>query len=191
MFVCKVFGLQIRYDASHFAAPLMDRRVIDVQGIMQDGNLDNFSRSKWKLKIMVDFYGPPSSREQLRSYMTFFGEISQTGLPPDYNMPGTQVHGAMGSSAGGSRGKGKSRAYEETGQEKEARRIMEGLASLDKGEGRTDTLLDDLTGGFDVLALPAHPEPPSRASGQLKSDLLVSAPRQHAPSSHLDRAAGG
>ena len=152
-------------------APLMDRRVIDLQGIMQTGNLD--MRSRYKLKILLDFYGPSSSRLQLAPHLAYFGSISETGIaPPNPELGGTQVSGTSRSPQGG---KGKSRLLdEETEQEKEARLLTESLNQLDKGEAKSDDVMNSLTRDLDVLKLPMHPDPPSKRAGQLRNDLLVS-----------------
>ena len=147
----------------------MDRRLIDVQGIMQTGNVD--SAPKYKLKILLDVYGPPSSRLQLAPHLSFFGLISDTGIPPSESEPGTQI---SGTSRSPHKGKGKSRLLDgETDQERQARIIMEGLKQLDKGDAKTDAIMDTLTRSKDVLMLPLHPDPPSKRLGQLKNDLLV------------------
>ena len=156
----------------------MDRRVIDVQGVMRTGNLDG-TGGRWKLQVYADIYGPPSSRLALGPHLSFFGEISETGIPPYENA--TQVQGTSRSPSknGTNSRKGKRRMLddEETEQEKEARLVIENLKNLDKGEGRNDKVMEELMKGFDVLKLPLHANPPSKKSGELKNDLLVSGMR--------------
>lgn len=146
----------------------MDRQVVGVEGIMVTGNLHP-SFSGYKLRVNIDIYGPPASRQALAPHLAWAGTISPTGLPPVETESATQVRGTSGSPK---KGKGRQKAAEETEAEKEARKIMEGLKDLDKGEGKNDKILNELTKGIDVLKLPMHPDPPSRRKGQLKNDLL-------------------
>lgn len=151
----------------------MDRRVIDVHGVMRTGNLDG-TGGRWKLQVFVDIYGPPSSRLALGPHLSFFGEVSETGIPPYENA--TQVDGTSRSPSKGGNKKGKRRMLdddEETEQEKEARLVIENLKNLDKGEGRNDKVMEELMKGFDVLKMPLHPNPPSKKSGEFRNDLLV------------------
>jgi hypothetical protein len=55
-----------------------------------------------------------------------------------------------------------------------AAQLKQMLAGLEKvdDEGRRHSLLDALTVVDDVLALPVHPSPPGRSTGELKVDLL-------------------
>ena len=129
----------------------------------------NMHGSGYKLKIIVDIYGPPASRAQLTPHLAWIGEISTTGLPPE---PYERQTGVTGTSSSPKKGKGRA-VLQETEQEKESRRIMESLKELQSSEGRNDNIMESLTKGFDVLKLPMHPDPPSRKSGQLKHDLLV------------------
>lgn len=151
----------------------MDKKYITVEGTMLSGNI---GKSGYKLKIVLDIYGQPSSREQLAPYLTWAGSMSETGLPPSVPDGSRTSTGVNGSSLSPKKGKGKSRAApEETEAEKTARRVMEGLKDLEKGgeEKSKDAVMDTLTQGVDILKLPLHPDPPSRRSGHLRNDLLV------------------
>lgn len=142
-------------------ASLMDRRLINVEGIMQTGNLNG--RAGYKLKMLIDIYGPLSSRDSVAPQLAWAGRLSSDGLPP-YDAV-TQVSGSRQTKKAGEK---------ESEQERRAREIMEGLKDLDKGEQKHDALLDSLTKTVDVLKLPHHPDPPTVENGQLRNNLLVS-----------------
>lgn len=148
----------------------MDARYINVEGVMLTGNI---GKSGYKLKIMIDIYGQASARASLAPHLAWFGQISETGLPPPAateNRSGTGVNGTSSSPR-----KGKNKAVAETEEEKAAKRVLDGLKDLEKGaeENKTNAIMDTLTQGFDVLKLPLHPNPPSRKGGQLRNDLMV------------------
>lgn len=151
-------------------ARLMDARYINVEGIMLSGNI---GRSGYKLKIMIDIYGQASARASLAPHLAWFGHISETGLPPP---PVGEQRGDTGINGASSPRKGKNKAVAETEEQKAAQRVLDGLKALEKGgeENKADAVMDTLTQGFDVLKLPLHPDPPSRRSGQLRNDLMVS-----------------
>lgn len=150
----------------------MDARYINVEGVMLTGNI---GKSGYKLKIMIDIYGQASARASLAPHLAWFGQISETGLPPPpaagENRNGTGVSGTSSSPR-----KGKSRAVPETEEERAAKLVLDGLKGLEKGgdENQKDSVMDTLTQGFDVLKLPLHPNPPSKRRGQLRNDLMVS-----------------
>lgn len=148
----------------------MDARYINVEGVMLSGNI---GRSGYKLKIMIDIYGQASARASLAPHLAWFGSISETGLPPP---AAGDTRGGTGVNGASSPRKGKGKAVAETEEEKAARRVLDGLKELEKGgeEKKADAVMDSLTQGFDVLKLPLHPNPPSRKSGHLRNDLMVS-----------------
>lgn len=150
----------------------MDARYVNVEGTMLSGNI---GKSGWKLKIAIDLYGQASARPHLTPYLAGFGQLSDTGLPPPPAVVGTRNHTGVSGTSSSPR-KGKARATAETEEEKAAKQVLDGLQALEKGGDDTnkDAVMDSLTKGFDVLKLAAHPSPPSKSSGQLRNDLLVS-----------------
>ena len=151
-------------------AGLMDKRYITVEGTMMTGNIGWPGR--YKLSLLLDIYGPASNRDALAPHLAWAGPVSLDGVAPPAYESKTGVNGSR------SPKKGKGRAgVEETEEEKQARKLLEDLDQLDKGETRRDQVMDQLTKTVDVLKLPMHPNPPSKASNTLLNDLLVSCHR--------------
>lgn len=156
--------------ASRLAA-LMDKRYVSVEGTMMTGNL-GYSR-RYKLSLLLDIYGPPSNRDALAPHLAWAGPVSLDGIAPPAYEPKTGVSGS--SRSPGKKGKGRAgSAIEETEEERQAKKLLADLEGLDKGEARRDGVMDQLTNAVDVLKLPMHPNPPSKATGTLRNDLLVS-----------------
>ena len=148
-------------------AGLMDKRYISVEGTMMTGNIGWPGR--YKLNLLLDIYGPASNRDTLAPHLAWAGPVSLDGVaPPAYE----SKTGVTGTSRSPRKGKGRATS-EETEEEKRARKLLEDLEGLDKGETRRDQIMDQLTKTVDVLKLPMHPDPPSVASGTLLNDLLV------------------
>lgn len=121
---------------------------------------------------MIDIYGQASARASLAPHLAWFGQISETGIPPATD----DARAATGVNGSSSPRKGKNKAVPETEEQMAAKRVLDGLKELEKGgeENKANAVMDTLTQGFDVLKLPLHPNPPSKRGGQLRNDLMVS-----------------
>ncbi|EMD30973.1 hypothetical protein CERSUDRAFT_120235 [Gelatoporia subvermispora B] len=174
-------------------APLMDRNVVTVEGVMHEGNLTGFSYS---LSMTLKIYGAADQRARLEPLLVW-ATPGQRGFPPrnstgSYPVPGAPASRAQVSAsqavaapvAGPSqpasqRGKAAPAAQEAARRQQqeamqralELRQMLTGLEKVDD-EGRRSSLLDTLCAVQDVLGLPLHPSPPGTQSGELKVDLL-------------------
>lgn len=176
--------------ASLRLAGLMDGGLITPTAKMITGN--NVTRT-FKLRMSIDIYGPPSSRAALAPSLAWAGPLSTTGLSPEaaHAKAMADAAAAMAPTASTSAtpdfafppglrnfdGSGFALpGYEqlETEEEKAAQEVMAALQQLNSAEHKADDFLEALTKAVDVLKLPMHPDPPSKAKGQLLNDLLVS-----------------
>ncbi|KAG0704509.1 SNF2 family N-terminal domain-containing protein [Suillus ampliporus] len=178
-------------------APLLDRGVITIEGIMHAGNLSGFSYS---LSMTLKIYGPSDKRDQLEPQL-IWATPHQRGFAPrgtggvTGQIPSTSYAAAVASSSYASqplssqrRGatSTQSKAQQEAirKQQEAVRKQQEALqkatelklmlGNLEKvdDEGRRASLLDALCSVDDILNLPMHPDPPGVASGDLVVDLL-------------------
>ncbi|KAG1752940.1 SNF2 family N-terminal domain-containing protein [Suillus lakei] len=176
-------------------APLLDRGVITVEGVMNEGNCKT-------LKI----YGPSDKRDQLEPQL-IRATPRQRGFPPRRaggaagQVPSTVHAAAAGrtpavasssytSQPASSQRHGATTTQPKAQQEairkqqeavrkqqealRNAAELKQMLGSLEKvdNEGRRASLLDTLCSVNDILNLPVHPAPPGVASGDLVVDLL-------------------
>ncbi|GBE78013.1 hypothetical protein SCP_0108950 [Sparassis crispa] len=182
-------------------APLMDRNVITVEGVMHEGNLTGFSYS---LSMTLKIYGPSDKRAHLEPQLIWAtpqqggfskpvnGVRKVPGAPanssvrvPSYSQPvagpsNSQVpsHYASQRRPAGMTASQVAAQQEATRKQQEAlqkaaelRQILNNLEKVDD-EGRRSSLLDTLCSVDDVLNLPLHPSPPGIQSGDLKVNLL-------------------
>ena len=169
----------------------MDGGLITPTAKMITGNIG--SRS-FKLRMTIDIYGPPSSRAALAPSLAWAGPISTTGLSPEAAhakamadiaaaamapVASTSAAPAFAIPPGLMNFDGSAFAFPgyeqlETEEEKAAQEVMAALQQLNSAEHKADDFLEALTKAVDVLKLPMHPDPPSKAKGQLLNDLLVS-----------------
>ncbi|KIO29735.1 hypothetical protein M407DRAFT_226612 [Tulasnella calospora MUT 4182] len=160
-------------------APLMDQSRVSVEGVMKNGNLSG--RFAYELDMTLNICGPsnPARRKELEPLLNW-ATPGQRGFP----IPGSNQTGVVGTSLSPKKGQrnasaaGPSNAVSQLQQEQliaaqkaiELSRMMAGLAKVDDSARRA-TVLDALC-GEDILELPVHEDPPSKAKGQLKNDLL-------------------
>ncbi|KAG8910275.1 hypothetical protein FRC00_008504 [Tulasnella sp. 408] len=162
-------------------APLMDQSRVSVEGVMKNGNLSG--RFAYELDMTLNICGPsnPARRKELEPLLNW-ATPGQRGFPiPGPAQPPNQT-GVVGTSSSPKKGrKGASSAagpssaalqeqYIAAQKAIELSRMMAGLAKVDDSARRA-TVLDALC-GEDILELPVHEDPPSKANGQLKNDLL-------------------
>ncbi|KAG8893962.1 hypothetical protein FRB99_001605, partial [Tulasnella sp. 403] len=156
-------------------APLMDEGLVTVEGVMKTGNMSG--QHLFTLDITLNIFGPsdPKKRAKLEPRLNWatpgqrgFNQQNQTGiagtsLSPRKSrpQPATSSLGAVPN--GGPSLSASQKAYE-------LARMMSQLAQKDD-EDRRATVLDSLC-SKDVLNLPVRENPPSRANGYLKNDLL-------------------
>ncbi|KAI0940604.1 hypothetical protein AcW1_003757 [Taiwanofungus camphoratus] len=203
--VKNIGGTQVGHIPRQIAAklaPLMDRSLVAVEGVMHEGNLTGFSYS---LSMTLKIYGSPDKRAQLepmliwatpgqRGFSPRSGNKSQVpGAPPVRNAPRpsasqpvagpSSVPPAYSSSQHQQRVTGMTAAQIAAQQEmvrkqqealQKAAELRQILNTLEKvdDEGRRSSLLDTLCSVDDVLQLPEHPSPPSVQSGDLRVNLL-------------------
>ncbi|KAG6813556.1 hypothetical protein H0H92_009948 [Tricholoma furcatifolium] len=183
-------------------APLMDQRLVTVEGIINDGNLTG--RSAYALSITLRFYGASNARERLepkliwatprqRGFSSQSTSTTSNYSRGSYSAGGTstastanysQVYSSgMGSStsgrpAGSAQNAAMRKQQEAIQKQQEALRkaaeLRQMLNSLEKvdDESRRSSLLDTLCSNEDILNLPLHPNPPGIKNGNLKVDLL-------------------
>ncbi|CAK9786233.1 unnamed protein product [Cutaneotrichosporon oleaginosum] len=142
-------------------APLMDGRLITVEGRMIGQNLDGSHR--YKLPMNMSIYGRAAHREVLEPELAW-------ATPMERGFDYMRQHEAA------ARGKGKARETGVSGSGggvgEGMQRILDGLVKVNEDEKAADSVMAALTAGMDVTKLPLHPSPPSRLSGELLVDLL-------------------
>ncbi|KAM6502461.1 SNF2 family N-terminal domain containing protein, partial [Amanita muscaria] len=152
-------------------APLLDRRVITVEGEINDGNLNG---KGYTLSITLKFYGPTGKKDQLEPQLLWAtphqrGFSSQAKTSPSNFSESALADPSPGPSQYSSRA-----PHEASGESQNARELGQILNNLEKvdDDGRRNSLLDSLCASDDVLNLPLHPNPPGIQSGELLTDLL-------------------
>ncbi|KIM40208.1 hypothetical protein M413DRAFT_28716 [Hebeloma cylindrosporum] len=176
-------------------APLLDRRAVTVEGVINDGNLG--SRG-YTLSISLKIYGPSDKRRELEPVL-IWATPGQRGFPPSRASSSTSatVNSRTGSVAPVMRYSAPTPSYSapfpsssqsssvQTAAQKEAirkqqealhkaaelRQMLNNLEKVDD-ESRRTSLLDTLCSTDDVLNLPVHQNPPGRASGELTLQAL-------------------
>ncbi|KAJ7287410.1 SNF2 family N-terminal domain-containing protein [Mycena rebaudengoi] len=166
-------------------APLLDARLVNVEGVMITGNLTKFS---YALEIMLKIYGAPDKRQELEPKL-IWATPGQRGFPSRSKAQSSSSAAgpsSLSSSSGPSYStpSAQSRAAPQTAAQREASRkrdeavqkaadLKKMLTSLEQvdDEERRSSLLDQLLSVDDVLNLPVHPNPPGIGNG-LVVDLL-------------------
>ncbi|KAI9572249.1 SNF2 family N-terminal domain-containing protein [Boletus coccyginus] len=175
-------------------APVLDQKLVTVEGVMHEGNL---SGSGYSLSMSLNIYGPSDKRDMLEPLL-IWATPRQQGFPPRARggVPGASAAAATAAlSAGGvypfmyatafgatmgmpgpSQARGMVGAQSEAQQEAfvraaELKQLLSGLERVDD-EDRRASLLDTLFSTVDILNLPVHPNPPGTANGELMVDLL-------------------
>ncbi|KIJ68013.1 hypothetical protein HYDPIDRAFT_107592 [Hydnomerulius pinastri MD-312] len=192
--VKNIGGIQVGHIPRNVAAklsPLLDQKLVTVEGVMHEGNLSGFSYS---LSMSLKIYGGMDKRDVLEPQL-IWATPRQRGFPPrgSGGIPGApSVSARVSSSAasmpsssqpGSSQRRGATNAQTQAQQEairkqqealQRAVELKQMLGSLEKvdDEGRRASLLDTLCSTDDILNLPLHPSPPGVASGDLMVDLL-------------------
>ncbi|KAF8345940.1 SNF2 family N-terminal domain-containing protein [Amanita rubescens] len=141
-------------------APLLDRRAVTVEGVINDGNL---SGAGYSLSITLKIYGPVEKRIELEPHLTW-ATPGQRGFPK---------RSAASVSAGPPPPSQRPQVsrVEDAQKAVELRQIIDNLEKVDD-DGRRSSLLDSLCSNEDILNLPLHPSPPSIESGELLTNLL-------------------
>ncbi|KAF8638068.1 hypothetical protein AX16_010700 [Volvariella volvacea WC 439] len=160
-------------------APLMDSKLISVEGVMKDGNMSG--RKKYNLSMF------PSKREELEPLLIWAtphqrgfparSETSSRGRAPA--VPGvTPVPYPVASSSTQAAHKVAQAQLEAAKRQEvalrnaaELQQIISGLERV-SDESRRSSLLDSLCTVTDILELPVHPNPPGIKNGQLRVDLM-------------------
>ncbi|KAG8948964.1 hypothetical protein FRC04_009165 [Tulasnella sp. 424] len=161
-------------------APLMDQGRVSVEGVMKNGNMSG--RFAYDLAMTLNICGPsnPARRRELEPLL-FWATPGQRGFnqPPNQTgVAGTSLSPKKGQKDASAAAAGPSNGASQLQQQQlldsqkalELSRMMAGLAKVDDSARRA-TVLDALC-GEDILELPLHEDPPSKAKGQLKNDLL-------------------
>ncbi|KAG6887502.1 hypothetical protein C0992_012023 [Termitomyces sp. T32_za158] len=165
-------------------APLLDNRLVTVEGVMNDGNLTG--RAGYTLSITLLIYGASTARESLEPRLIwatpkqrgFRQSTSTSSRSTTSYSQASRTTSSVGTrpGAGGSK---QSAAQREAIQKQEdalrkATELKQMLNSLEKvdNEGRRSSLLDSLCSKEDILNLPLHPNPPGLKNGDLQVDLL-------------------
>ncbi|PCH43964.1 hypothetical protein WOLCODRAFT_133049 [Wolfiporia cocos MD-104 SS10] len=175
--VKNIGGTQVGHVPRNVAAklaPLMDKSLVTVEGVMHEGNLIG---CPYSLSMSLKIYGPSDKRVQLEP-MLIWATPGQRG----FHTPTTKTPAPIASSSrtpvSAMTPKQRAAQQEATRKQQEAmqkaeelRQMLNNLEKVDD-EGRRSSLLDTLCSVEDVLKLPVHPSPPGKSNGQLKVDLL-------------------
>ncbi|KAF8633364.1 hypothetical protein AX17_004535 [Amanita inopinata Kibby_2008] len=148
-------------------APLLDRRAISVEGVINDGNLSGRSFS---LSITLKLYGPADKKDQLEPQL-IWATPGGRGFPKRSAQTVSTVTSLVAGSSSQGRDMIMGSPSEDSKKAEELRRILNNLEKVDD-EGRRDSLLDTLCSGEDVFNLPLYQNPPSVKTGELLTDLL-------------------
>ncbi|THV02370.1 hypothetical protein K435DRAFT_963104 [Dendrothele bispora CBS 962.96] len=165
-------------------APLMDQKLVNVEGVIHDGNLSGFRG--YTLKMTLKIYGASDKRDQLEPKLVWAtpGQrgFQRQGTSSSHTPSGSQAAQAMRNApiAGSSKMTAAERAKQEAAQrqrEQELRKASElgdMLRTLEKKDDdeRRSSLLDNVCSVDDIMNLPEHPSPPGIQAGDLKVDLL-------------------
>lgn len=192
--VVNIGGMQVGHiprDVAAQAAPLLDKGLVSVEGVMLTGNLTGFSYS---LALELRIYGASDKRailEPLLAWATphqhggsrLTGQVPGALSSPSYAGTVSSAAQTYHSPSVSNRRRGTNIAQSQVQDEvtkkqqealhkaKELAQILGTLEKVDDDSRRT-SLLDTLCAADDILNLPAHPNPPGVASGDLVVDLL-------------------
>jgi SWI/SNF-related matrix-associated actin-dependent regulator of chromatin subfamily A3 len=151
-------------------APLLDRRLVTVDGVIRDGNMTN--EKKYTLSMTLRIYGASDKRNQLEPLL-IWATPGQNG----FNRPNNQAtRSANAIGVRPAQGARASNSLNDRQQEvaRNAAELRQMISTLEKvsDEQRRNSVLDRLCSIDDVLSAPEHPDPPSIANGQLHVDLM-------------------
>ncbi|KAK7472758.1 hypothetical protein VKT23_000868 [Stygiomarasmius scandens] len=164
-------------------APLMDQKLVNVEGVMRDGNLSGFKG--YTLKMTVKIYGSSEKRAELEPKLIWAtpgqrGFQRQNASAASSSQVPQATKAAPVAGPSGSKLSAAERAKREAAQrqrEEELRKAGElsnMLKTLEKKDDdeRRSSLLDTVCSVEDILNLPEYPSPPGIQTGDLKVDLL-------------------
>lgn len=192
--VVNIGGMQVGHiprDVAAQAAPLLDKGLVSMEGVMLTGNLTGFSYS---LALELRIYGASDKRailEPLLAWATprqhggsrLTGQVPEALSSPSYAGTVSSAAQTPHSPSVSNRRRRTNIAQSQVQDEatkmqqealhkaKELAQILGTLEKVDDDSRRT-SLLDTLCAADDILNLPAHPNPPGVASGDLVVDLL-------------------
>ncbi|KAF8200953.1 SNF2 family N-terminal domain-containing protein [Pholiota molesta] len=164
-------------------APLLDRRAVTVEGVINDGNLGS---RVYTLSITLKIYGLSDKRRELEPVLVWatpgqrgFNTTSRPSTtaaavkkaavaPAPIPLPSQQ---AMTSANARSQQEAAQKYQESLKKAAELKQILNSLEKVED-DGRRSSLLDTLCSTEDVLNMPVHENPPGIASGELTVDLL-------------------
>ncbi|KAF9012434.1 SNF2 family N-terminal domain-containing protein [Cyathus striatus] len=163
-------------------APLLDRRAVTVEGVINDGNLSG--RSGYTLSITLRIYGSSDKRETLEPSL-IWATPGRKGFPRRNQTTGVVRVPVAAPTIATSSSSSSHRAVTQTPTQIEAvqkqhealqkaAELRQMLSTLEKvdDEGRRSSMLDTLCASDDILNLPLHPDPPGILKGNLKVDLM-------------------
>ncbi|KAJ2925137.1 hypothetical protein H1R20_g11960, partial [Candolleomyces eurysporus] len=178
-------------------SPLLDKKLITVEGVINDGNLTG--SSGYTLSITLKFYGSPDKRGLVMPKLPYQARSNATQNRPQAPVASTSARSVIGgrvaamptasrqaaAAVRANAGPSKPRVQGPTPAQLEAikkqqealqraQELQQTLNTLERvnDEGRRSSLLDTLCSKDDILNLPVHPDPPGIASGHLQVDLL-------------------
>ncbi|EJU03956.1 hypothetical protein DACRYDRAFT_87309 [Dacryopinax primogenitus] len=146
-------------------APVMDQGLVTVEGTMVQGNLSGAHAYTLSLKLQICGPADPVRRSQIEPYLVW-ATPGQRGF--DQARTGSATPSQLLPSSTQAQRDALSLSQD---QAEDLQRILEGFKKAND-EGRRDSLLDSLCAEQDILKAPEHRNPPSKASGDLFTDLL-------------------
>jgi SWI/SNF-related matrix-associated actin-dependent regulator of chromatin subfamily A3 len=186
-------------EVSRELAPLLDKKLITVEGVMHEGNI-GVTHKLYNLTMSLKIYGDIKKRAQLEpqllwatpgrrgfparsattsSYST--NSVASTYVNPYTSQPHAQLLAqnqarqaqvqAQAQAQALAQAKIKQERLEAFQRAEDLRQMLLTMEKVDD-EGRRSSLLDNVCSKEDVLNLPQHSNPPGIASGELKVDLL-------------------
>ncbi|KAJ7076375.1 SNF2 family N-terminal domain-containing protein [Mycena belliarum] len=169
-------------------APLLDQRLVTVEGMMIQGNMAAGAQAIYTLDINLKIYGSPSRRQELEAKLIWAtpgqrGFQSHSGA--SHHRASVNIAGpsSLSASQAGTSAKRRPDPAQSAAQLEAVRKQQEALqkatdlkkmlSSLEQvdDETRRNSLLDQLLSADDILKLPVHPNPPGVGNG-LVVDLL-------------------
>ncbi|KAL0578764.1 hypothetical protein V5O48_003262 [Marasmius crinis-equi] len=182
--VLNIGGTQVGHIPRNMAsklAPMLDARKITIEGVTLDGNLGGGRSATFTLNITVKIYGPSDKRLELQNQLSWVpgggaSRRTNNAAPPSSSQPQAGRLSAPNSSQRGPSQTPEQLERIRKQQEalQKAAELREMMSTLEKvnDEGRRSSLLDSLCSIDDVLALPAHSDPPGPEKCNLTVELL-------------------
>ncbi|KAF8893981.1 SNF2 family N-terminal domain-containing protein [Infundibulicybe gibba] len=164
-------------------APLLDQKLVTVEGIMTEGNLTG--RKGYTLSMTLKIYGASDIRPQLEPRLMWatpgHGDSShKTRIPPLIKtrlfvpldeLSSLATQRAVSAKQTAAQIEAARKNTEALQKAAELKQLLNNSEKINDGE-RRDSLLDSLCSVDDILALPTHPDPPGIKNGNLRVDLL-------------------